>query len=747
LSLLRRNLSDSNGRAYVNPRAAVGAPASDALKKYTVDLTQRARDGKLDPVIGRDEEMSRTIEVLSRRTKNNPVLIGEPGVGKTAIAEGLALRIMANEVPESLKNKRVLSLDLAALIAGTQFRGEFEERFKSVISEVEKAGDVVLFCDEMHTLVGAGAAGAGTMDASNMLKPALARGDLHLLGATTLDEYRKHVEKDGALARRFQPVFVKEPTVEDTVSIIRGLKEKYEIHHGVKIRDSAVVAAATLAQRYLTERKLPDKAIDLLDEAAARLRMQQESKPEVLANLERQLITRRIEVEALKKESDPASVDRRGKLEAKLVDLQREVDELTAQWNAEREQRDRRQRDQERLEALRLEMEKAMRSGNYQRASEIKYRELPELERAVASSGNKSDSSMLPDAVTEEDVAAVVSRHTGIPVSRLIMGEREKLLHMEDALERKVVGQRHAVEAISNAVRVARAGLHSHTKPIGCFLFLGPSGVGKTELAKALAEFMFNDPGAMVRIDMSEYMEAHSVARLIGAPPGYVGYDEGGLLTEAVRRRPYQVILLDEAEKAHKQVMNLMLQVFDEGRLTDSHGRRVDFRNTVIIMTSNLGAQLVASEIDRGQLSAADRHAAEIVTMNAVKAHFPPEFINRLDQIVLFNRLRPENMPPIVDIQLNVVRELLRTRRVELTVTDAAKEWLARVGFDPNYGARPLKRAVQTHLLNPLSTKILEGRVFDDSEVVVDVEGESLGFTFVRRQRPDASETAPVAGK
>eukprot|EP01006_Ploeotia_vitrea_P037370 TRINITY_DN66125_c0_g1_i1.p1 TRINITY_DN66125_c0_g1~~TRINITY_DN66125_c0_g1_i1.p1 ORF type:complete len:849 (-),score=446.65 TRINITY_DN66125_c0_g1_i1:592-3138(-) len=707
---------------WVHPDAQV---PGTMLKKFTVDLTAAAKEGKLDPVIGREEEMRRTIEVLSRRTKNNPVLIGEAGVGKTAIAEGLAQRIVAGEVPDTIKNKRVLSLDLSGMVAGAQMRGEFEDRLKQVLRDVEEDGDVILFCDEIHMLVGAGRVD-GAMDASNMLKPALARGVLRCMGATTLDEYRRYIEKDGALARRFQSVFVKEPTVEDAISILRGLKDKYELHHGVKIMDSAVVAAANFAHRYLTDRKLPDKAIDLLDESASRLRMMQESKPEELAKLERRILTHRIEFEALKKEEHlPASRERKEKIERTLEKEQAEADRLLKMWQDEKNRRDLLNEGKERLDRLRHEYSEAIRQGDYVRASEIQYSKLPALEKQIQDASESSSTSseasqhLMPDAVTDQDVAAVVSRHTGVPLNKLLLGERERLLNMEDVLRERVVGQEQAVQAISNAVRIARAGLHAHTKPMGAFLFLGPSGVGKTELAKTLADFLFDDESAMVRIDMSEYMERFSVSRLVGAPPGYVGYEEGGVLTEAVRRRPYQVILLDEMEKAHRDVSNLLLQVFDEGHLTDSQGRKVDFRNTIIIMTSNLGAAEMADMEASGAVDRTDADAMERVTMEAVKHHFRPEFINRLDQIVVFNHLRRENMEPIVDIQMRHVQDLVRDRRIVINADASAKKWLADTGFDPVYGARPLKRAVHRFVLNPLSREILSDKVPDGSTVTV----------------------------
>jgi ATP-dependent Clp protease ATP-binding subunit ClpB len=686
----------------------------DALKKYARDLTEVAREGKLDPVIGRDEEIRRTVQVLSRRTKNNPVLIGEPGVGKTAIVEGLALRIVNGDVPESLKSKRLLALDMGALIAGAKFRGEFEERLKSVLQEISAAaGEVILFIDEMHTIVGAGAA-EGAMDASNMLKPALARGELHCVGATTLNEYRKRVEKDAALARRFQPVFVAEPTVADTISILRGLKEKYELHHGVRITDGALVAAATLSNRYITDRFLPDKAIDLVDEAASRLRMEVDSKPEEIDELDRRIIQLKIEREALKKEIDKASKDRLEVLEDELEELEAKSADLTAVWQAEKEKLAGSQKLKEELDHARQELEIAQREGRLERAGELAYGVIPGLERRIAEADAASGQRMLDEEVKDSDIAAVVSRWTGIPVDKMLEGEREKLLHMEEAIGRRVIGQHEAVVAVSNAVRRARAGLQDPNRPIGSFLFLGPTGVGKTELTKALAEFLFDDEQAMVRVDMSEYMEKHAVARLIGAPPGYVGYEEGGALTEAVRRRPYQVVLFDEVEKAHPDVFNVLLQVLDDGRLTDGQGRTVDFRNTLIIMTSNLGSQYLSE-----QPEGADIEDARAQVMEEVRRNFRPEFLNRLDEILLFRRLSRAQMTGIVDIQLGHLRKLLADRKIALELDEAALAWLADAGYDPVYGARPLKRVIQRNLQNPLAEKILRGDIADGDVVRV----------------------------
>jgi ATP-dependent Clp protease ATP-binding subunit ClpB len=690
----------------------------DALKRYARDLTDAAREGKLDPVIGRDEEIRRTVQVLARRTKNNPVLIGEPGVGKTAIVEGLALRIANGDVPDGIKDRRLLALDLGALIAGAKYRGEFEERLKGVLDEVKQAaGEIILFIDEMHTLVGAGKS-EGAMDASNLLKPALARGELHCIGATTLDEYRKHVEKDAALERRFQPVFVGEPTVPDTISILRGLKEKYELHHGVRITDAAIVAAATLSNRYITDRFLPDKAIDLMDEAASRIRMEVESKPEEIENLDRRIIQLKIEREALKKEPDAASKERLKTLEGELANLEQQSAELTTRWQAEKEKIAAEAKIKEQLDGARLELEQAQRAGDLAKAGELQYGRIPDLEKQLGEAQAAVKGAMLREEVTDQDIAAVVSRWTGIPVERMMEGEREKLIHMEEAIGRRVIGQAEAVKAVSTAVRRARAGLQDPNRPLGSFLFLGPTGVGKTELTKALAEFLFDDPSAMVRIDMSEFMEKHAVARLIGAPPGYVGYEEGGVLTEAVRRRPYQVVLFDEVEKAHGDVFNVLLQVLDDGRLTDGQGRTVDFTNTIIILTSNLGSQYLANLGDDD-----DVEKVEPQVMEVVRGHFRPEFLNRLDEIILFHRLSQAHMGPIVDIQVERLQQLLEDRKISLDLSDAARAWLGRVGYDPVYGARPLKRAIQKYLQDPLADAILAGKVHDGQTVKVD-EGD-----------------------
>ncbi|MEW5998449.1 MAG: ATP-dependent chaperone ClpB [Pseudomonadota bacterium] len=704
-------------------RTATSASAEEsyeAMKKYARDLTAVAREGKLDPVIGRDEEIRRTVQILARRTKNNPVLIGEPGVGKTAIAEGLALRIANGDVPDSLKDRRLMALDMGALIAGAKYRGEFEERLKAVLDEVKGAeGEIILFIDEMHTLVGAGK-GEGAMDASNLLKPALARGELHCIGATTLDEYQKHVEKDPALQRRFQPVFVGEPNVEDTISILRGLKEKYELHHGVRITDNALVAAATLSNRYISDRFLPDKAIDLMDEAASRIRMEVESKPEEIEALDRRIIQLKIEASALGKESDAASKDRLATLQKDLAELEQQSAELTTRWQGEKDKIHAEAKLKEELDALRIELEQAQRNGDLARAGELSYGRIPELERKLAEAQSQTAGAMLREEVTEDDIAAVVSKWTGIPVDRMLAGEREKLLAMEEHIGKRVIGQQAAVEAVSKAVRRSRAGLQDPNRPLGSFLFLGPTGVGKTELTRALAGFLFDDDNAMVRIDMSEFMEKHAVARLIGAPPGYVGYEEGGVLTEAVRRRPYQVVLFDEVEKAHPDVFNVLLQVLDDGRLTDGQGRTVDFSNTLIILTSNLGSQYLAGMTEDQKVKDVEPQVMEVV-----RGHFRPEFLNRLDEIILFHRLGEEHMAPIVDIQVARVAKLLKDRKITIDLTDSARKWLGRVGYDPVYGARPLKRAIQRYLQDALADKLLRGEVPDGSTVhVTDGDGQ-----------------------
>ena len=698
----------------------------DAMEKFARDLTKAAREGKLDPVIGRDEEIRRTIQILARRTKNNPALIGEPGTGKTAIAEGLALRIANGDVPDSLKGRTLMSLDMGALIAGAKYRGEFEERLKSVLDEVKNAdGQIILFIDEMHTLIGAGAS-EGSMDASNLLKPALSRGELHCIGATTLDEYQKYVEKDPALQRRFQPVFIAEPTVEDTISILRGIKDKYELHHGVRITDAAIVASARLSDRYIQNRFLPDKAIDLMDEAASRIRMEVESKPEEIEALDRRIIQLKIEEQALQKEDDAASKERLAALREELANLEQQSAELTTRWQNERDKIEAESRIKEELDAARLELEQAQRTGDLARAGELSYGRIPQLEKRLAEALAQSENAMLREEVTEEDIAAVVSRWTGIPIDKMMAGEREKLLDMENILGKRVIGQSQAITAVSKAVRRARAGLQDPGRPLGSFLFLGPTGVGKTELTKALAGFLFDDDSAMVRIDMSEFMEKHSVARLIGAPPGYVGYEEGGVLTEAVRRRPYQVVLFDEVEKAHGDVFNVLLQVLDDGRLTDGQGRVVDFSNTLIILTSNLGSQYLAGLADGEEVA-----SVEPQVMDVVRAHFRPEFLNRLDEIILFHRLGQEHMAPIVAIQVGRVQKLLADRKITIDLTEAALRWLGRVGYDPVYGARPLKRAVQRYLQDPLAEMLLEGKLPDGSTLKIDEGDGQLAMQVV----------------
>jgi ATP-dependent Clp protease ATP-binding subunit ClpB len=724
------NIKDSTLNQAINDvrkgRTADSAGAEDqfdALNKYARDLTEDARNGKMDPIIGREEEIRRTIQVLARRTKNNPVLIGEPGVGKTAIIEGLAQRIVNGDVPEALKDKRLMSLDLGSLLAGAKYRGEFEERLKSVIDEISAAeGEIVLFLDELHTLVGAGKSD-GAMDASNMLKPALARGELHMVGATTLDEYRKHIEKDAALARRFQTVFVSEPTVEDTISILRGLKEKYELHHGVRITDTAIVAASTLSNRYITDRFLPDKAIDLVDEASSRLRMQVDSKPEAIDELDRRIVQLKIEREALKKEKDKGSQERLEKLNEELDDIEAKSADLTGQWKAEKDKLNAAQKYTEKLDKARIELEQAERGNDWAKASEIKYAVIPELEKNLVDAAESASENIINEEVTADDIAYIVSKWTGVPVDKMLEGEREKLLEMETKLEQRVVGQDEAVVAVSNAIRRSRAGLQDPNRPIGSFLFLGPTGVGKTELTKALAEFMFDDETALVRLDMSEYMEKHAVSRMIGAPPGYVGYDEGGALTESVRRRPYQVVLFDEVEKAHPDVFNVLLQVLDDGRLTDGQGRTVDFSNTVLIMTSNLGSEYLVNQKEGDSVD-----AVRDSVMSVVRSHFRPEFLNRVDEILLFSRLSRKNIEGIVDIQLGYLHRLLEAQHIRLELSDEARKWIADKGYDPVYGARPLKRTIQTELQNKLAELILNGEAIPDSTVHAVMNGDVLDF-------------------
>ncbi|PCI97834.1 MAG: ATP-dependent chaperone ClpB [Alphaproteobacteria bacterium] len=735
-------LSDAKLNQAINDvrkgRTADSASAEDqfdALNKYAQDLTEAARNGKLDPIIGRDEEIRRTIQVLSRRTKNNPVLIGEPGVGKTAIIEGLAQRIINGDVPESLKDKKLMSLDLGALLAGAKFRGEFEERLKAVVDEIAAAeGQIIMFLDELHTLVGAGKS-EGSMDASNMLKPALARGELHMVGATTLDEYRKHIEKDAALARRFQTVFVSEPTVEDTISILRGLKEKYELHHGVRITDAAIVSASTLSDRYITDRFLPDKAIDLVDEASSRLRMQVDSKPEAIDELDRRIVQLKIEREALKKEKDKGSKDRLKKLEKELNELESKSADLTGQWKAEKEKLNAGQRHTESLDRARSELEQAEREGAWEKASELKYATIPTLEEKLKVAAEDDTQNLINEEVTSDDIAYIVSKWTGIPVDKMMEGERDKLLSMEDKLRDRVVGQDEAVHAVANAIRRSRAGLQAPNRPIGSFLFLGSTGVGKTELTKALAEFLFDDETAMVRLDMSEYMEKHSVSRMIGAPPGYVGYEEGGALTESVRRRPYQVVLFDEVEKAHPDVFNVLLQVLDDGRLTDGQGRTVNFSNTLLIMTSNLGSEFLVN-----QKEGEDVDAVREDVMNVVRASFRPEFLNRIDETLLFARLGRSEIEGIVDIQLAYLHELLAVQHVGLELSDEARRWIANKGYDPAYGARPLKRTIQIHLQNKLAELLLSGELIAGSRVNVGVKSDALDFIIEQATVNSAEE-------